>query len=72
LDTKVGIYRSAVRPIRTYSVETRDDTSKTKQLSEITKMNTLRKAVGKTRLDHVTNEDKKKGKDIPVTGRGGP
>jgi hypothetical protein len=33
------------------------DTSKTKHSLETTGMNTLRKTVGKTRLDNVTNQD---------------
>jgi hypothetical protein len=41
---------------QTNSVETGGDTSKTKQLLETTE-NTLRKIVGKTRLDQVTNQD---------------
>jgi hypothetical protein len=57
LETKVRIYKSVVRPILTYSVETQADIPKTKQLLGTRELNTLRKTVGKTRLDHVTNQD---------------
>jgi hypothetical protein len=57
LEAKVRIYKSVVRPILTYYVETRADISKTKQLLETTEMNTLKKLVGKIRSDHVTNQD---------------
>jgi hypothetical protein len=55
-DPNVRIYRSAVRPILTYSVDTRVDTSAT-ELSETTEMKTLWKTVRKTRLDHVTSQN---------------
>jgi hypothetical protein len=57
LETEVRTYKSLVRPILTYSVETRVDTCKTKQLLESTAMTTLNRTEGKTGLDHVTNQD---------------
>jgi hypothetical protein len=54
-ETKVRLYKSAVGPVLTCSAEKRADTSK--KTSETTEMNTVRKRVGKTRLDHVSNQD---------------
>jgi hypothetical protein len=47
LETEVRTYKSLVRPILTYSVETRVDTCKTKQLLESAAMNTLNRTEGK-------------------------
>ena len=55
LESKVKIYKTAVRPILTYAAETRADTSKTKQLLRTTEMNTLRTITGRTRRDRVRN-----------------
>ena len=55
-ETKVRIYKSVVRPVLTYTSETRADSSKTKQMLESQEMNTLRRIIGKTRLDRVRNE----------------
>ena len=60
IESKVKIYKTAVRPILTYAVETRADTSKTKQLLRTTEMNTLRTIIGKTRRDRVKNVDVRK------------
>jgi len=57
LKTKVRICKSIIRPVLTYAVETRADTSETKQILETTEMNTLRKIVAKTRLYRVGNHD---------------
>ena len=46
-----------MRPIMTYAVETRPDTVKTKQMLNVTEMNTWRKIMGKTRRDRVRNEE---------------
>jgi hypothetical protein len=51
------IYKSVIRPFLTYAAETRADNSKTKQILETTEMNTFRKTVAKTGLDHVRNQD---------------
>jgi hypothetical protein len=41
-ETKARIYKSTVRPTLTYLAETRTDTAKTRQLLELTEMETLR------------------------------
>lgn len=56
-NTKVRIYKTVVRPVMTYAAETRADTTKTRQLLEKTEMSTLRRIVGKTRMDRVRSED---------------
>jgi hypothetical protein len=50
LETKVRIYKLAVKQIPTYSIKTRADICKTKKkkLLDTTKMNTLKKIVGNT------------------------
>jgi hypothetical protein len=55
-ETKMRIYKSVIQPVLTYATKTHTDTSKTKQILE-TEMNALRKIVGKTRSDHVRNQD---------------
>ncbi|CAG9840097.1 unnamed protein product [Diabrotica balteata] len=40
-NTKTRIYKAAIRPILTYTAETRPDTSKTKRLLETTEMKIL-------------------------------
>jgi len=51
------IYESVIQPFLTYAAETHADTSKTKQILETIKINTSRKTVVKTRLDHVGNQN---------------
>ena len=53
IEPKVHIYKSAVKPILTYTAETRTDTAKTSKLLEVTEMNTLR-IVNKTKMDQST------------------
>jgi len=56
VETKAIIYKATVRPIMTYTADTRPDTAKTKQLLEITEMRVLRRIAGKTLLDRERNE----------------
>ena len=42
-ETKVRIYKSVVRPILTYTAETRPETAKTTQILEAAEMRTLRR-----------------------------
>ena len=55
-EAKVRIYKSIVHPILTYAAETRTDTAKTRQLLEVTEMNTLRRIINKTKWDRVRND----------------
>ncbi|XP_056641560.1 uncharacterized protein LOC130448295 [Diorhabda sublineata] len=57
IETKTRIYKTCIRPILTYALETRADTKKTKQTLRTTEMKTLRCIIGKTRRDYVRNED---------------
>ena len=57
VESKIKIYKAVVRPIMTYSAETRADTTKTKQLLRTTEMNTLRAILGKTRFNRMKNID---------------
>lgn len=57
LETKTRIYKTVVRPILTYGAETRAETTRSKQLINTVEMKTLRKIVGKTRLDKIKNAD---------------
>lgn len=56
-ESKVKIYKTAVRPIITYAAETRPDTSRTLQMMRTVEMKTLRSIQGKTIYDRVRNED---------------
>jgi hypothetical protein len=56
LKSKVRIYKTCVRPILTYGIETRADTVRTKSLLRTTEMKTLRKIAGKTLRDRVRND----------------
>ncbi|XP_055385812.1 uncharacterized protein LOC129614885 [Condylostylus longicornis] len=57
IDNKVRIYKTCVRPIMTYAVETRADTAKTEQILRRTEMKTLRQICGYTLRDKIRNED---------------
>lgn len=57
IETKARIYKSVVRPVLTYAAEARADTSRTKGLLNVSEMKTLRRIVGKTRIDRVRNEE---------------
>lgn len=54
-DSKVRIYKTCVRPIMTYGIETRADTTRTKTLLRTAEMKTLRVIAGKTLRDHERN-----------------
>lgn len=56
IDSKVKIYKTCVRPIMTYGIEAREETTKTKSMLRVTEMKTLRSILGKTRRDRVRNE----------------
>ncbi|XP_044744651.1 uncharacterized protein LOC123306625 [Coccinella septempunctata] len=55
-ETKSRIYKSVVRPVMTYTAETRPQTSKTQRYLETSEMKTLRKIAGKTLWHRETNE----------------
>ena len=51
------IYKAAVRPIISYAVETRADTTRTEQLLRSTEMKTLRSILGLTLWDKIRSKD---------------
>lgn len=55
-ETKSRIYKSVVRPVMTYTAETRPQTSRTQRYLETSEMRTLRKIAGKTLWDRETSE----------------
>jgi len=46
-DSKVRIYKTCIRPIMTYGIETRQETNKTKSMLRVAEMKTLRTIMGK-------------------------
>lgn len=56
-ESKVRIYKAAIRPILTYVAETRPETSKTRQIMEATEMKIVRRIAGRTLLDRERSED---------------
>lgn len=54
-ETKVRIYKSVIRPVLTYSVETRSETAKIRQRMGAPEMRVLRKIAGKILKDRVRN-----------------
>ena len=56
-EAKVKIYKAAVRPIITYAVGTRADTTRTEQLLRSTEMKTLRSILGLTLWDKIRSKD---------------
>lgn len=56
-DSKVKIYKTCIRPIMTYGIETREETNKTKSMLRVAEMKTLRTIMGKTRRDRIKNTD---------------
>ncbi|XP_056648814.1 uncharacterized protein LOC130453212 [Diorhabda sublineata] len=50
-EAKSRIYKATVRPIMTYTAETRPDTSKTKRMMKTADMKVLRSIAGKTLLN---------------------
>ncbi|XP_019757717.1 uncharacterized protein LOC109536077 [Dendroctonus ponderosae] len=55
IDSKVRIYKTCVRPILIYGIETRADTNKTKCMLRTAEMNTLRSIAEKALRDRVRN-----------------
>ena len=51
------IYKASVRPIITYAVEARADTTRTDQLLKSTEMKTLRSKLGLTPWDKIRSEN---------------
>ncbi|XP_056639433.1 uncharacterized protein LOC130446927 [Diorhabda sublineata] len=60
IEIKSRIHKAVIRPILTYTAETRPDTSKTKGILETTEMKILRRIVGKTICDRKRSEDVRK------------
>ena len=60
LEAKSRIYKTAIRPIMTYTAETRPETAKTKILLKTTEMKVLRGIAGKTLLDRETSENRRR------------
>ena len=57
IETKSIIYKAAIRPILTYTAETRPETLKTKQILETTEMKVVRKIAGRTLFDRKRSEE---------------
>lgn len=57
IETKARIYKAVVRPVMTYTAETRPETRRTQRYLETSEMKTLRKIAGKTLWDRETNEN---------------
>ncbi|XP_045466625.1 uncharacterized protein LOC123675320 [Harmonia axyridis] len=55
-EVKSRIYKAVIRPILTYTAETRPETAKTKRLMETTEMRVLRRIAGKTLMNRNTSE----------------
>ena len=49
----ISNYKTVVRPILTYAVKIRTDTTKTREILEVCEMKSLRRIAGKTRMDRV-------------------
>ena len=56
-ESKVRVHKTCVRPIMTYGIETRADTTRTKNLLRTTEMKTLRPIAGVTLRDRVRNSE---------------
>ena len=61
IEVKSRIYKSAIRPILTYTAETRPETSKTRQILEATEIKVVRKIAGKT---HKSGKERDHQKDV--------
>jgi hypothetical protein len=55
-ETKSKIYKATVRPIMTYALETRAETSRTRQMLEANEIKVLRKIVDKTKIDRIRSQ----------------
>ena len=70
--SKVRIYKTCVRPILAYGIETRADTFRTKSPFRTTEMKTLRPIAGVTLHDRVRNSEIRKicdVEDVVIWGR---
>jgi hypothetical protein len=56
-ETKAKIYKTVVRPIMTYTAETRPDTTRTKRMMETCEMKIVRDITGKTLWDRQRSTD---------------
>jgi len=56
-DSKVRIYKTCIRSIMTYGIETIEETNKTKIMLRVAEMKTLRTIMGKTRIYRIRNTD---------------
>ncbi|XP_057667256.1 uncharacterized protein LOC130900574 [Diorhabda carinulata] len=56
-DSKVRIYKTCIKPIMTYGIETREETNKTKSMLRVAEMKMLRTKVGKTRVKRIRFTD---------------
>ncbi|XP_060520825.1 zinc finger protein 761-like [Cylas formicarius] len=54
---KVRIYKTCIRPIMTYGIETREETNKTKSMLRVAEMKMLRAIARKTRRDRIRNAE---------------
>ena len=57
VDSKTRIYKTCVRPIMTYAIETRAKNSTTKRLLRTTEIRTLRGITGCSLRDHIRSND---------------
>jgi hypothetical protein len=55
ISSKIKIYKTCVRPIMTYGIESRADTTITKNALRVSEMKTLRSIAGKTLRDRIRN-----------------
>ncbi|XP_055380820.1 uncharacterized protein LOC129611625 [Condylostylus longicornis] len=55
--SKTRIYKTCIRPIITYAIESRADTKKTENIMSAAEMATLRSITGYTRYDHKRNDE---------------
>ncbi|XP_045477884.1 uncharacterized protein LOC123683031 [Harmonia axyridis] len=69
INSKVRIYKTAIRPIITYAAETRPDTARTTQMMSTTEMRIIRRIHGKTLLDRVRNEELRERSGIQDVGK---
>lgn len=56
MSSKAKIHKISVRPVLTYAIEIRPDTSRTKQLLQTTKMSALRMMLGNIKRDRIRND----------------
>ena len=64
IQSKVRIYKTCIRPVMTYGIETRADTTRTKNLLRTTEMKTLRAIAGVSLRDRIRNEEIRRTCDI--------